>query len=83
MTRYSFTTAIGTFDIVPNKNKWAIAFNGKLQKHCDDPQQAVDQLASGSVSLTGTSAVDTATLGLPTNISNWAAFSKQASGAAR
>lgn len=67
---YSYQTKIGIFYIVKRAGRWHAIYQDESLGSYIYPQQAADDLAGGHTFLIS-SGVDTATLGMPEDISEW------------
>jgi len=71
-TRYSYKTSAGTFHIkISINNRWEICFENECLGSYETAQLALDDLCGGHTF--SCSAGDTSALGLPDEISDWAA----------
>lgn len=67
---YSFKTAAGTFRIVERAGRFHALLEDEDLGNYPIPEQAADDLASGHT-YTPSSGVDTSTLGIPADLSEW------------
>jgi hypothetical protein len=67
---YSFRTRVGVFAIVERDGRWHIIFDDADLGNYANAAQAADDLAGGHT-FSISSAIDTATLGIPADLSEW------------
>lgn len=68
--RYSFKTTAGTFRIVERAGEFHAFIEDEYLGNYPIPEQAADDLAGGHTS-TPSSGIDTSTLGIPADLSEW------------
>lgn len=69
--KYAFKTAKGTFYIVERDGRWHVMFEGESLGSYHSARAAADDLSGGHTFSAGPG-IDTALLGIPEDISEWA-----------
>ena len=72
ITSYRFQTKEGPFTIVHHADRWQVRFQGETLGTYDTAQQAADDVAGG-LTLAPSSGLETSTLGIPHELSEWEA----------
>jgi hypothetical protein len=67
---YSYQTKIGVFYIIHRNGRWLAMYEDENLGGYISPQQAADDL-SGGHTLSLSNGIDTSTLGIPEDISEW------------
>lgn len=71
MNKYwKYQTRIGEARILPKQGRWHATINGEFLGSYNTPEQALDDLVGGHA-FSHSSGADTATLGLPDELSGW------------